>query len=132
MEKKGSNVDAEVKQELLEIEVRLNTTLQGALSKFSNDVQMTIEKLFNKDIEHINEKLIHFQSNHREHFENDKERRKEIDAIKTLVTTVMIESSTKDKIEDKTGRKKEISNGTIAMLCGVFSFITGIVVYFIR
>ena len=129
---KGSNVDAEVKNELLAIELRLNTTLQTLIDKLSDNLTSTVEKVFNKDIEHINEKLNHFQENHREHFDNDKDRRKEIDELEKLINSLSIAIQTQEKLEEKTDRRKEISIGMVGMLCTIFSIITGIIVYFIK
>jgi Mg2+ and Co2+ transporter CorA len=131
---KGSNVDAEVKNELLQIEIRLNSTLQDLIAKLSSNLTITVEKVFNKDIEHINEKLNHFQNNHREHFENDKDRRKDIDDLEKLLnnlsTSIQIQEKTKDKIEEKTDRKKNTNYGFIVMLCTIF-MVLGVVVGFI-
>lgn len=124
-------MDAEVSRELTEIESRLHNTLRNLVSDFSKEVQTTIEKLFNKDIDHINEKLKHYQENHKEHYENDKERRRDIDKLNERITAIDIASQTQDKIDEKTDRKKGISTGYVILLCTIVATITGILMFFI-
>ena len=114
--KEGMIMDAEVGKELLEIEGRLNNTLQALVREFSKDIQNTIKELFNKDIDHINEKLKHYQDNHKEHYDNDKDRRKDIDKLKECINSIEIAHSTKDKIEKKENMKKNTNFAFIGII----------------
>jgi chromosome segregation ATPase len=129
MDEKGLNMDPEVKNELSNIESRLDLSLQKSIQTAIKDefreLKNHIAELFNKDIDHINDHLSRHDKYHEEHYNETKKIWKSIDMIK-------VSHDTAEKIEDKQDRKKELSYGKVGVLVAIASLLGGGVVYLIN
>ena len=125
---RGTNVDGETRQELHDMEVRIYDNL----TKFRDEIISSVEKSFNKDVDYMKEKLAHYQDNHREHYENDKDRRKDIDALEKRISNLEMQNVTTEKVEEKADRKKELTAAQVGALCAVCSLVVGAIVYLIK
>ena len=142
---KGHNVDAETRAELGEIKADLHSTLIKTISEEFRGLREHLSELFNKDIDHVNKRLDHFQNNHVEHYDDDKARRLEnaklkeemeskfhalkedytekIQDVKVQVLKESVTEETKDKIDEKNSRNK---NTNIAFVVALFTILTAI------
>lgn len=141
----GKSVDAETKVELHNMEERINNKLSVLLS----DIKLTIQELFNKDIDRIDKTLDQHRSDHIEHYDDDKKRREQIEKVREefanklsnikeefnekihklkeeLIVEITMQKQ-KEKSEEKTDRVKNTNYGFIIMLCTVFTLIGAMV-----
>ena len=129
MDEKGIHMDSEVKNELENIESRLELALQRsiqtAIKEGFREIKDHIAALFNKDIDHINEHLTR-------HDDTIKDINKDLDELKASHLELSISNNTAEKIEDKQDRKKELSYGQTGVIVAVASAVSGGIVFLIN
>lgn len=125
-------VDAEIKLELAEFKVSMNEMISNLIKAGFKEIQDHLTELFNKDIDYIKDTQERHADHHTSHFENDKSRIQDISEIKTLIIEHRTIEMTKDKIEDKTNRKKEIGMGHVLLICGIVSVLTAIITLLLK
>lgn len=132
---KGTNVDADTRKELHDMEVRINETITKSVATGFEQVEKHLSEVINKDIDHIKETQVRYASHHNEHFQNHRltlekfdslkdNVHQEISKIKEMVLEEAISERTKDKLDEKNDRNK---NTNIAFTVGLFTIISGVI-----
>ncbi len=132
MDKKGSNVDAEIRLELAEFKDSINTMITNLIKEGFKEIKSHLTELLNKDIDYIKDTQDRHSKHHTEHFTNNQNRIQDISDMKTLVIEQKIKDQTKDHIEEKTNRKKEIGIGYVILICTVVSAVAVIITLLIK
>jgi len=132
MDKQGSNVDAEIRAELAEFKININETITTLIKEGFREIKEHLTEMFNKDIDYIKDTQDRHSGHHTKHFTNNQDRIQDISDVKTLIIEQKTKDQTKDIIEEKTNRKKEIKMGHVVLICGTVSVITAVVTLLIK
>lgn len=132
MDKKGSNVDAEIRLELAEFKDSINTMITSLIKEGFKEIKSHLTELLNKDIDYIKDTQERHSDHHSAHFKNNQDRIQDISKIKSLIIEQRAVNVTKDKIDERSDRKRELGIGQVLLICTIVSVITAVITLLIK